>query len=174
MSIQDRMVRLCMATIVVGGLVLGGILTGVFVNSWLAGNTSPQSLASAMGLADGVFTPDADGGDVTATTMEMMAPNVPTGQLFDEFDKIIVDVERDGSILVFGESMEVTKFRAMLRDQLTDHAKTMVTIRPDENCLFRHIEQVIQVCDECEIHHQTVTNTETVAPPATFSRAKTS
>jgi hypothetical protein len=172
MSIQDRMARLSVATFVIAGLLLGGILVGVFFNSWLAGNPPNGSDANALAAAQRAYTPRDDGSDLAVTTMEMIAPNVPSGQLFDDFDKIIVDVERDGSILVFGESMAVAKFRAMLRDQLTDHAKTMVTIRPDENCLFRHIEQVIQVCDECDIHHQTITNPNAVAPAATISRGR--
>lgn len=173
MSIQDRMVRLSVATIVIAGLLLGGILAGAFFNPWLAGNSPDGRGVNALAASAQASAPRNDGGIPTSTTKQMLAPNVPSARLFDEFDKIIVDVERDGSILVFGETMAVSKFRAMLRDQLTDHAKTMVTIRPDENCLFRHIEQVIQVCDECDIHHQTITHPEGLAPAATISPGET-
>jgi biopolymer transport protein ExbD len=171
MSTQDRMTRLSIATVVIAGLVMAGVMSGVFLDSWLTGGTAGIAFSRGDTSAESAFTPRPNGADLATMSVGITAPNIPTGQLFDQFDKIIVDVEHDGRILVFGESMEVSKFRAMLLDQLTDHAKTIVAIRPDENCLFRHIEQVIQVCDECDIHHQTITNSDTEAPSATLSRA---
>jgi hypothetical protein len=171
MSTQDRIVRLSAATVVIAGLVVAGIVNGVFLTSWLDGSIHEIGFFRSRTKAETAFTPEPDFSDLTMQSVEMVAPDAPTGRLFDQFDKIVVDVERDGSILVFGESMEVSKFRAMLLDQLTDHAKTIVTIRPVEDCLFRHIEQVIQVCNECEIHHQTVPNSKSSVPSATLSQS---
>ena len=171
MSTQDRIVRLSAATMVITGLIFVGVVNGSFLISWLDDSIHEMSFLGSRTRAETTFTPAPDSSDLTMQSVEMMAPDAPTGRLFDQFDKIVVDVERDGGILVFGESMEVSKFRAMLLDQLTDHAKTIVTIRPDDDCLFRHIEQVIQVCNECEIHHQTVPNSETAVPTATLSHS---
>ncbi len=173
MTILGRNLRLSIVTTVATSLLCGGVLVGLSAYSpWgLESFNGTQPRRST--VAGKSFVPRGPGPRNVATAEALALPAKSSSDAFSQFDKIIVDIEDDGSIRVFGESMDVAKLCAMLSDQLTDHAKTMVTIRPDENCVFRHIEQVIQVCDDCKIHHQTVATEQWGESPAAAPRKKT-
>jgi hypothetical protein len=71
------------------------------------------------------------------------------------YDKLVVEVKRDGTLRVLGEQIEVDAFRDMLDHQLDELTPTMVTIQPDDDCIFRHVGPVISVCEEVGIRHTT-------------------
>ncbi len=69
-------------------------------------------------------------------------------------DDIVVEIKQDGSLRVLGEPMKVDAFRSLLGNQLREQLQTMVTICPDDNSLFRHLDPVISVCDEVGVPHR--------------------
>ena len=69
------------------------------------------------------------------------------------YDRILVEVKPDGQLQVLGEQMEMDAFRTLLDDQLREHLPTVVTIVPDDDCLFRHVGPVITVCEQAGVPH---------------------
>ena len=89
-------------------------------------------------------------------------PPPPTDQLaglsrgtrFARYDNIVVEVKQDGTLRVLGERMGMEAFKLLLSEQMRDQLRTVVTIRPDGNCLFRHVGPVMTICEEVGISHQ--------------------
>ncbi len=96
-------------------------------------------------LLSGGMPSNATGPATGSATAESMAAR---------FDDIVVEVNRDGSLRVLGEPMQVDGFKSLLSDQLREQLRTMVTIRPDTECLFRHVGRVISACDEAGVPHR--------------------
>ena len=78
------------------------------------------------------------------------------GTRFARYDDIVVEVKQDGTLRVLGEQMEMDALKSLLSDQLREQLQTVVTIRPDGNCLFRHVGPVIAVCEDVGVPHQTM------------------
>jgi len=70
-------------------------------------------------------------------------------------DNIVVEVNQDGSLRVLGEPMPIQAFRELLSAQMREQLRTLVTIRPDGQCPFRHVGTVISVCQDVGVPHQT-------------------
>lgn len=83
-----------------------------------------------------------------------MSPQ-PVDSHFARYDNIVVEVKPDGTLRVLGERMEMAAFKSLLVEQLREQLQTIVTIRPDGNCLFRHVGPVITVCEQAGVPHQT-------------------
>ncbi len=77
----------------------------------------------------------------------------PLDSQMARYDNIVVEVKQDGTLRVLGEQMAVGSFKLLLDDQLREQLQTVVTIRADDNCLFRHVGPVISVCDEVGVPH---------------------
>ena len=77
------------------------------------------------------------------------------GSRFARYDNIVVEVKPDGTLRVLGDQMGMDAFKSLLSEQLREQLQTVVTIRPDGNCLFRHVGPVMAVCEEVGIPHQT-------------------
>ena len=104
----------------------------------------------------------------TPADMQMRTKRLPTPNFapdlsnlaqdprFARFDNIVVEVKPDGTLWVLGEPMGMEAFRSLLGDQIQDALRTYVTIRPDENCTYRHIGRIISACQEVGIPHQMV------------------
>ena len=99
-----------------------------------------------------------------SASMEMQAPEATRQQRFATYDKIVVEVKKDGTLRVLGEQMKMDAFRSLLGYQRDEHLPTVVTIRPDEDCVYSHIGRVILVCDDFGIPHQMVTTSSVEAP----------
>jgi biopolymer transport protein ExbD len=108
------------------------------------------------------------------TTKEMVAPDVPYAEQvkhqFANYDRIVVEVHRDGSLSVLGKIMPMDAFRSLLGDQQQDGVQTVVAIQAEHDCLYRHIGRVIRLCEDMGIPHlmvaEPVPSTVTAAPPA--------
>jgi len=134
-------------------LVLGGVLAGATVPAWLGWHGADARAAREAPPPHNLpATPSQENLQVAA--VEMAAPDAPIDATYANYDEIIVDVLSDGSISVLGDPMGLAAFKSVLRDQRLESWKTVVMIRPAENCPYRHIGPVISACDDCGVPHQ--------------------
>lgn len=74
-------------------------------------------------------------------------------------DEIIIDLDSEGNIRLGGEPVELRVLRTRLCQLNADHRRrAIVTIRASDDCLFRHVRDVMDVCDECVISTYTLSS----------------
>lgn len=67
-------------------------------------------------------------------------------------EELVIDLDGEGKIRLAGEPMELGVLRMRLCQLHADYRKrVVVTIRASDDCLFRHIKDVMNACDECVI-----------------------
>jgi hypothetical protein len=109
-----------------------------------------------------------------SATMEMLAPDAPYAEQvehqFANYDRIVVEVHRDGSLSVLGKIMPMDSFRSLLGDQQQDGIQTVVAIQAENDCLYHYIGRVIRLCEDLGVPHlmvaEPVPGTAAVAPAA--------
>jgi biopolymer transport protein ExbD len=100
-----------------------------------------------------------------------LAPDAPAAAQFDQqyadYERIHVDVHRDGSLTVLGREMAVEELSAWLHDQRDAEINTCVSVRPESDCQFRHVGQVLRTCEDLGIPtHMLVEPTRRQEAPA--------
>lgn len=145
-------------------LLVGGVLVGAIAPAWLGLEPDAHHTPDVARLPP--RTQSSEPGRVQMQMKRLAAPkftpdfsNLSQDPRFARYDNIVVEVKSDGTLRVLGEPMEMDKLRDLLGDQVHDQLKTFVTIRPDENCKFRHVGRVISVCDEVGVPHRMVPTT---------------
>lgn len=67
-------------------------------------------------------------------------------------DEIVIDLDGEGRIRLAGEPMDLGMLRMRLCQLHAEYRRrAVVTIRASDDCLFRHVRDVMNVCDECVI-----------------------
>ena len=106
-------------------------------------------------------------------TMEMLPLDAPySAQVehqFANYDRIVVEVHRDGSLCVLGKIMPMDAFRSLLGDQQQDGIKTVVAIQAENDCLYQYVGRVIRLCEDLGIPHLMVA--EPIPGAAAFAPA---
>jgi hypothetical protein len=74
-------------------------------------------------------------------------------QQFASYDRIVVEIHRDGSLRVMGQAMPLAAFRSLLDDQQHEGVLTFVAIRPADDCVYRHVDHVVRLCNSMGIPH---------------------
>ena len=162
MSAQSQLIR--SGSLLLGSftLVVGGVFIGTVAPAWLGWNSATISRHVASSRPTSPLPPSRPApppprSQLGAVTIEMSdLPPIEGGPA--SYDDIVVEVRRDGSVLVFGERIELSAFRLLLGTQLEDHVDTMVTIRPDDDCPYRHIQPVIAACETLGVRHHMVSS----------------
>ncbi len=121
---------------------------GFQLSSLLAGASRPQPGDASSPLTPRCLPPESFDG-----------PGLPP----DEFlptdragcDNIVVEVAADGTLSIYGEQIPLERFQALLGARSTEPLPTRITIRPHDDCVFRHIGPVIALCEENGIAHST-------------------
>lgn len=131
--------------------------------------------ASSQGVEQEVPSGQRSGPKTPVAMAKQFAPALPLGTTrhepsqsrSDRYDDIVVDVNLDGTLQVLGEPMEVQTFKSLLNTQLQEQLQTLVTIRPDGNCLFRHVGPVITVCEQAGVPYRTLMQANSMSSSAT-------
>lgn len=167
--------RLSTASAAVAILVLVttvGLGPGRCVPAWL--NSKPHTRV-AMALGKGVPKhPLPRCATMGFASNTMLSPDASDAEqvehLLADYDRIVVEVHRDGSLLVLGKAMPMDTFRSLLGGQQHEGIKTVVAIRAEDGCVFQHIGRVIRLCEDLGIPHlmmaEPVPRTDALMPPA--------
>jgi biopolymer transport protein ExbD len=70
------------------------------------------------------------------------------GQQYADYERIQVDVRRDGSIAVLGQTMAMDDLLVWLRDQRDADIDTCVSVRADGDCQYLHVGRIVQMCQD--------------------------
>ena len=85
-------------------------------------------------------------------SMTALLPEAPYADQFSQqyadYEKIQVDVRRDGSIAVQGKTMAMDDLLVWLRDQRTADIDTCVSVRADGDCQYLHVGRLVQMCQD--------------------------
>lgn len=90
-------------------------------------------------------------------SVEMPIPPVPPASMRKKLprppgEELIIDLDSEGNIRLAGEPMDLGALRMRLCKLHADYRRrVVVTIRASDDCLFRHVRDVMNVCDECVI-----------------------
>lgn len=165
-----RWIKLLLSCIIaIGGgsaILLNSPLGRRFIASHRLGDSSSDTSRRSAATNHPMSTSQSMG-EFDAQTGSSSTPS-PHDHDWGRYDNIVVEVRPDGSLRVLGEPMGVEAFKTLLDAQLHEQLRTMVTIRPDNECLFRHVGSVIKACQEVGVPHQMEPRPVTVPAIATF------
>ncbi len=159
-----RKLLIAAALLVLGGVTIGllGEASHRWRNTFLQSSAEVSSQENNSALVDDVLERQAYLAQVPSAQSRHGGNRTPDlanmthDSRYARYDNIIVEVKPDGTLWVLGERMGADAFRSLLGDQLHDQLRTLVTIRPDQDCAYRYVGQVISLCDEMGIPHQMV------------------
>jgi len=169
---SQRARLLAAASVVTGVLafVIIGLLidAGVYTPAWLTGRGAGAGAESAAQLSE---RPLPSRSQMGFATQQILPPDATfeqhLQQQYAEYDRLVVEVHSDGSLCVLGEDMPLDTLRSLIGSQQQEGMPTLVAIRPDSDCVYRHIDHLIQLCHDLGVPHLMV-----AAAPASVNRAE--
>lgn len=91
-------------------------------------------------------------GHLKSASITALAPEAPYaerfGQQYADYENIQVDVHRDGTITVLGQTMALNDLLDWLNDQRQADINTCVSVRAEGDCQYHHVGRVIQMCQD--------------------------
>ena len=80
-------------------------------------------------------------------------------------DEILVNVSRDGEILVHNKAVTPIELKAQLQEAKSRYAQQAVVIRGDKDCIYQQVMTVVDVCKQAGIDNlQVATRVERTGP----------
>jgi biopolymer transport protein ExbD len=108
-------------------------------------------------------------GRLKSASMTALAPEAPFadqfGQQYADYENIQVDVHRDGTITVLGQTMALDALIDWLNDQRRAEINTCVSVRAEGDCQFHHVGRVIQMCQDLGVPTLMLPVTAARTPP---------
>jgi len=100
-------------------------------------------------------------------SMTALAPEAPYGEQFGQqyadYENIQVDVHRDGTITVLGQTMAMDDLLDWLNDQRSADISTCVSVRAEGACHYHLVGRIVQMCQDLGV--------PTLMLPVTAARA---
>ena len=72
---------------------------------------------------------------------------------YANYDHIVVEVHRDGSLCVLGKITPIDALGSLLGDQQQDGVKTVVAIQAESDCVYQYVGRVIRLCQDLGVPH---------------------
>lgn len=80
-------------------------------------------------------------------------------------DEIVINVSRDGEILLHSKAVTPIELKAQLQEAKTRYAQQAVVIRGDKDCIYQQVMTVVDVCKQAGIDNlQVATRVERIGP----------
>ena len=109
-------------------------------------------------------------GRLKSASMTALAPEAPFaeqfGQQYADYENIQVDVHRDGTITVLGQTMAINDLLDWLNDQRRAEINTCVSVRAEGDCQYHHVGRVIQMCQDLGVPTLMLPVTAVRTPPS--------
>lgn len=156
---MSQRARLLAAASVVAGVlafVMIGLLidAGFYTPAWLIGRGAGAGADSAAQQRE---RPLPSRGQMGFAIKQMLPPDATVEQQllqqYAEYDRLVVEVHSDGSLCVWGKDMPLDTLRSLIGSQQQEGMPTLVAIRPDGDCVYRHIDHLIQLCQDLGVPH---------------------
>ena len=91
-------------------------------------------------------------GHLKTASITALAPEAPFaeqfGQQYADYENIQIDVHRDGTITVLGQTMALNELLEWLNDQRRADINTCVSVRAEGDCQYHHVGRVVQMCQD--------------------------